>query len=147
MLVTLSQHPAANLCKFHRAVTKEPGAGHGLAEGFEINLRYLFAMTYKQSRGGGRGNSWFFVCFFSAEGAFFSTTISTELAIQISLFLTDLAGNCRGPAKNYAQYPQAVLLKLRLDGIGTFIARRQSSRAWHGKILEPAGQRFRDFGL
>jgi hypothetical protein len=99
MLVTLSQHPAANLCKFHRPVTEEAGAQHGAPRSFVTDLNSLFTITYKQRRKGGSENGRFYEAFFAADGSFFSTTISTESGVQISLFLTDLGGNSGGPAK------------------------------------------------
>ncbi len=65
-----------------------------------------------------------------------------------NLFVSDrFRGDLPRLSQDYPQNPQSVLLKLRLDGFCVVAERRQNSRTRHREIVQPARQRFRQFGF
>ena len=89
----------------------------------------------------------YFARFFSlAGGVLFHNDFHS--ARPANLFVSDrFRRDLPRSLRNYPQSPQPILLKLRLDGFGTFVARRLRSGAGDGEIFEPARERFGDFGL
>jgi len=94
----------------------------------------------------GRKSSVLWVFFSLAGGLLFHNDFhSREPA---NLFVSDrFKWNVPQHSRNCPQYPQAVLLTLRLDRFGAFVARCHHSGARRGEIFQPARQRFRDFGF
>lgn len=91
MLVTLSQLSAANLCKFHGTVTMANRREERWTGGPNATVSLLFTFTYRRTKNPVASKSRFCLRFLSSLREFFSTTISTELPTQVSLFLTGLA--------------------------------------------------------
>jgi hypothetical protein len=118
-LVTVSERSAANLCKFHTAVTIPFLRENPRAQACKETTTQAFTMTYDDVRIEASSEvrfSAYFSHFFEAR---FSTTISTEASIQIPLFLAVLGEKTIKQARGNPQNPHV---------LSTFTASRVSPR-------------------
>src|SRR5580693_4628775 len=118
-LVTFRECSAANLCKFHTAVTIAFPCKNPRPQARRKTATCAFTMTYEDVQIEAPSEVRFSTCFSRFFEARFSTTISTEASIQIPLFLTGLSEKTIQQARGNPQNPHV---------LSTFTASRVSHR-------------------